>query len=172
MCLYPKKALPKIAKKDIVCYKIVTAVTKNEYRSLYTNFKYETYSSYKIFILFTILSLLKEYIICSYKTIKTMFKQKNIYYIRYLFTAIFLEINNSFFHAYMPESTVKEWNNRKLLAPFYYVLHREEDTKNYKCIKCIIPKGSLYFVSEGNDEICSNKIKTLNVLSKEQINNL
>lgn len=166
MCLYPKKALPKIAKKDIVCYKIMTAVTKNEYRSMHTNFKYETYSSYRIFILFTILSLLKEYIICSYKTIKTIFKQKNIYYIRYLFTATFLEINNSFFHAYTPESTVKEWNNWKLLASFY------EDTKNYKCIKCIIPKGSLYFVSEDNDEICSNKIKTLNVLSKEQINNL
>jgi hypothetical protein len=130
MCLRSKTNIPEIAKEDIVCYKIIERVSSNKYKSPYQGDE----------IIFN------KTIIASKPTKKfNMMPTVDVD----LKTIIGYYIGEGFIHAFI----IKE-NAKCSVLNHYYFLNFEGTT----IVKCIIPKGSRYFISIDNVEICSDRM--------------
>lgn len=116
MCLYTSHVKPKVAKEDIICYKIMYYKPRNVHKaiSIYQGFRYKLGTLYKSELIYHI-----------YKTV------------------------HEGFHSY---KNLKDAINKRLLISRYL--------KEIKIFKCIIPKGSTYYVGiySGVHSFASNKI--------------
>lgn len=127
MCLCSETNIPKIAKKDIVCYKIIERISNNEYKS--------PYQGDEIIFNKTIIASKPPKKFNIMPDVDIDLKTINDYY-----------IGEGFIHAFIA--------TRDARNHYYYFLCREGAT----IVKCIIPKGSRYFVNIDNTEICSDRM--------------
>lgn len=133
MCLCSKTNIPKIAKEDIVCYKIIERVSSNEYKSPYQGDE----------IIFN------KTIIASKPTKKfNIMPTVDID----LKTIIEYHIGEGFIHAFIAKED----------ARIYVLSHYCFFNMGAAIVRCIIPKGSRYFVNIKNTEICSDRMMITN----------
>ena len=126
MCLFPLHDRPKVAKKDIVCYKIVqkSSTKKNEMISMYQKFEY------KLNVLYT-------------SDLDIPIIDDNC----------LVAVINKGIHAYEEKRAL----NNELIYIRAFIIDALP-------IKCIIPKGSLYYKG-ANDEIVSNQMILVEILN-------
>lgn len=138
MCLEKKSRIPRIATKDIIVYKIL--ISKNN--KLYTPFcrnEIEIGKTYK--------GIFDKYNIFIKHRLRT-FTNSIICFLISLFFSKF--IHSGYIHFY------SNYDNIPNSVKHYYV-------NSYRIIKCIIPKGTLYFIGK-NGDIASRKIKYIKII--------
>lgn len=146
MCLvidqnFHKDLKPKIAEKNIVCYKILKVVDKK----LCAPYDHNDNE----------IDIKKEYISDAFEIYPTKNLDVSDYYEEFMVPAIFPEINHAI-HTYCN----KPIKNKNI----------KFSKEKYKVFECIIPKGTLYWKGEGTYSIptyASEKIKFIKDISKE-----
>lgn len=123
MCLLSKTDIPLIAKKDIICYKILT-------EDNYSPYYYKDYTS-----------AIKNSDIIQDKTPERIEPFDNVF-----------KISRGFIHTYS-ELTILKYELYSIQSAFLLL------GKVCKVYKCIIPKGSKYFVNTTGWEYCSKQLK-------------
>lgn len=120
MCLLSKTDIPLIAKKDIICYKVLT-------EDNYSPYYYRNYTA-----------AIKNSDVIQDKTPECIKNFSNLF-----------KISRGFIHTYSE------------LANLKYELYSTQSALLLLCkvYKCIIPKGSKYFVNTTGREYCSKQLK-------------
>lgn len=130
MCLELKRYVIRKARRDITCYKICKLKGSNVIVSLLQNYHY---------------NIGKEETACNFLVEDILFS-KSIY------------TKNVGFHSYKDKYCLMKYFNKHI---YYHYRWYVNDADSTKCIvKCIIPKGSLYFKGKEGERrgYCSEKI--------------
>lgn len=138
MCLEKKSSIPKIATKDIIVYKILISENNKLFTPYYKN-------NIKIG-----------------KTYKGIFNKYNIFIKHRLYTfnnSIICFLISLFFSKVIYSGYIHSYNNYDILFNFNNWLY----CNNYYIVKCIIPKGTLYFIGK-NGDIASRKLKYVKII--------
>lgn len=138
MCLEKKSRIPRIATKNIIVYKIL----KSEDNKLFTQFY-----GYKVEIGKTYKGIFDKYHIFIKHGLR-IFTNNIICFLISLFYSKF--ITSGYIHSY------SSYANIPYIFKYCYI-------NNYYIIKCIIPRGTLYFIGKDND-IASRKIKYIKII--------
>ena len=148
MCIYTPQLYPKIAAKDITCYKIVRIKRKEEkdesgklvfYSAVYTHNSYKLNTPRKLFTDFPTQLKYHTDVIVSTGPIK---QWQRVWQ------------TGAGFYSYA--------STRALFYNFKHYELSNIQVKNtvykYVVVKCVIPKGSRYYVSRDKHEYCSDQI--------------
>lgn len=143
MCLTKTKRLPRIAINDIVVYKVLLEVNGN----LLT-----PYQNYPIEIGKTYTGSFEDCYVSAPRLLnKSYFRYKIYHYICSIFSK---NITGGYIHSYRSEQVAyyscRYWSH---FSPTYVV-------------KCVIPKGSIYFIGEYGCECASNKLRYNKIISR------
>lgn len=137
MCLKKKSRIPRIATKDIVVYKILH-VENNKLFTLFCRNEIEIGKTYKG--IFDKYNIFIKHRLCTFNN--------NI--ICFLISLFFSKlITSGYIHSYSNYNSI----------PSYF---KYSYLNNY-IIKCIVPKGTLYFIGK-NGDIASRKIKYVKII--------
>lgn len=133
MCLVLTQLKPKIADKDIICYKLVVKKANGIYNSLYRKFEYTIRRNYKI-----------------PETEKCILKENR-------FGVKILE--EGVFHSFAREvdAFIDYQEQANILISHYHF------PMILSIIKCVIPKGAIYYIGSTNNMLsyASSQIKIL-----------
>jgi hypothetical protein len=135
MCLVSFRETPYIAKKDIVCYKVMD-LRRDEYYTPVQGFPVDK----------EIIEGKKNLVAEGCEDIISRIRKKNFIPINKYFPFIIeYAIGGGFIHAFLDKECA--------LDPF------KGNILGNSCFKCVIPKGTKYFVGEGSKDICTKEIK-------------
>lgn len=137
MCLEKKNRIPKIATKDIIVYKVLT-LENNKLLTIVCKNEIEIGKTYK--------GIFGEYNIFIKHRLRT-FTNNTICFLISLFYTKF--IISGYIHSYDNYDSIPSHFKYRLL--------------NYYIAKCIIPKGTLYFIGK-DDDIASRKLKYVKII--------
>lgn len=139
MCLEKKSLIPRIATKDIIVYKILIPENNKLLTPFYKN-EIEIGKTYKgIFDKYNIIIKNKRY---------TFHNSIICFLISLFFSKI---IDSGYIHSY--SNYYLSFNAINWFYGNYY----------YRIAKCIIPKGTLYFIGK-HDDIASRKLKYIKII--------
>lgn len=139
MCLTKTKRLPRIVIKDIVVYKVLLEVNGN-LLTPYQNYPIEMGKTYTG-------SFEDCYVSAPRLLNKSYFRYKIYHYICSIFSK---NITGGYIHSFYDEQAAKICS--KYWCPTYVV-------------KCVIPKGSIYFIGENGRECASIKLRYDEIVS-------
>lgn len=145
MCLTKKSKVPRIALKDKVVYKVIYKITEafnDKYETFIQHSPVEINKTYKG--VFT-----NNYYFC----IKHKYRPNKYYLIK---NKILAFIYSLFFTEDIYCGYIHSYTNYKIIENYDFI-------KMAVKVKCIIPKGTLYFIGK-NNEITSRKLKYVEIL--------
>lgn len=147
MCLYKLSRIPWIALRDKVVYKLVLK-DNNLYKIVFKN-----NNVYKTYVQESIIEIGKTYkgIFLDYSFDYTIIKDDKIYHIKSKLLAFLYSL---FISETLASGYIHSFDNERNARNYIYdnYIHKT------KIIKCIIPKGTLYFIGNGHD-LASRKLK-------------
>ena len=163
MCLYTRQILPIKAHKDIVCYKVVrhyphrtgnkkykTPCTKVSIQCnrMYTanSLSCGTDTKIKVAKNTTIIRLTKVADLHKYHAHPMALSMNLVVY----------TVSYGYIHCCTTIDACKEWIHRN----YHLFPHNKKAAFHWGIIKCIIPKGTLYYKSFDGTQICAKSLKT------------
>lgn len=142
MCLTKTKRLPRIAIKDIVVYKVLLEVDGNPLTP-FQNYPVEIGKTYTG-------SFTDCYVSAPHLLYKSYFLYKIYHYICSISSK---DITGGYIHSYYNKLSAK------ICAKYWHYFH-----PTY-VVKCVIPKGSIYFIGESGYECASTKLRYDEIVS-------
>lgn len=170
MCLYTRQIMPTRARKDIVCYKIARRYPhktgKRKYKTPCTKIGIKCFSMYtaeslspndqnnkiKVAITTTSIRLTKPADLHKYHAHPMALSMNLVVY----------TVSYGYIHCCTTIEDCKKWIhvNRHLFP------HNKKAAFRWGIIRCIIPKGTLYYKSYDGTQICAKTLETKQVILK------
>ena len=167
MCLVTKMIAPKRATRDIICYKVLEEITMVDVSSISSihpvgNQKYgNTKKIYRTPNFNFIMEIGKQYDTTNYfntnKFSRLMREMSN--YSEY-YDNSFHFIGPGFFHVLTDREMATKTNGKAGLFGHTIV-----------SVECIIPKGSLYYISADKSQMCATSLKLIKIIGNESDQN-